>query len=394
MAANLKDANKGQIARLIHSYGPISVREISRHSMLSVPCVMKHIAEMSEQGMIAGKVNTLAAAGRKPKTVSINPDYRYVLAIDLGGDWAELGLGDFSGGLAAQRSMPFAEGRTGREEINSVISEASEMLKQACVPLDRLEAVVTGNPGVVNPETGTMRMQAASAKWYDIPVRNVFEESFGCRTLVRNDVNLSAIGEQACGSGKGYDNFLYIRDDVGLKAGIVLQGRLYEGEKNAAGEIGLGIIPGLSGAPSGEGRVSRIEERISMGALVREAAAKLPGYPGDILYSLAGRDAANVSVDTIARALDDPKSFVCDLVQEKVNLLAVAVANLVLTLDVSLVIFGGGILQLHNHVLRPMRQALGELLSDPPTLMPSALGKSACLLGAVRLGLDHAFNAI
>ncbi|MGI5897440.1 MAG: ROK family protein [Oscillospiraceae bacterium] len=391
MSVNIKDENLGEIIKILRQFGPISIKEISRLSRLSVPCVMQYLNHMLEQKLLVETINPATAAGRKPKVYRMNHSCRYVVAVDLGGDCIKAGIADLSGALLVQKSIGLDAFRDETTLVEGVISAVKELLTDSETALSSVDCMIIGNPGAVDPETGKIRMNAASASWHELPIRKLFMEAFGREVLVYNDVNLSAVGERVYGVGKGYDNFIYIRDDVGLKAGIVIHGALFEGEHNAAGEFGLNyFIDGRSSATL-KG-TERIESRVSMHALVQQVRHAMPEQKEDPLWAYVDGNPALVDLETLVKVLDNPNTFVHGLTEDCARLLAYSVANLVLTLDIGLVVFGGEITRLHNHILKPMRKMLNELLPNPPTILLSELGGESCMYGAISVGLEHAYK--
>jgi glucokinase len=74
--------------------------------------------------------------------------------------------------------------------------------------------------------------------WYDVPVVDFFKERFGVPVSVQNDANACALAEYLYGSGRGVKNLVFMTFGTGLGAGIIIDGKLYSGANDNAGEIG------------------------------------------------------------------------------------------------------------------------------------------------------------
>ncbi len=394
MSVDIKSGNKKEIIDIIRKHGPISVREITAISRLSVPCVTKYISDMHAENILVETIDTDTAAGRKPKVYSINSSCCTIIAVDLGDSPIKIGISDLSGGLLFDEPVVFTDENNPETCIDDVISSIRTMLSKNTLRLETVSCIVIGNPGVVDPASGTMQLNAGFAVWHELPIRKIFMDAFGKEVFVYNDVNLSAIGEKIYGVGKGYDNFIYIRADVGLKAGIMINGSLFEGERNAAGEFGLNYLIGNLPLHSYPPKIDRIESKLSINALIHEIRQRLPEKRDDILYRLSGAVPQQVTLDTVKKALDTPDTFVWELIEAYTRLLALSIANLTLTLDIGLIIFGGEIAQLNDQILVPMRQMLTQLLAHPPAVILSELGTNACLYGAISKGQDFTYQAL
>lgn len=74
--------------------------------------------------------------------------------------------------------------------------------------------------------------------WNDIPIVQLMEQEFHIETLIQNDANACALAEWKFGAGKGYKNLVFLTFGTGMGAGLILDGRLYNGTNDMAGEVG------------------------------------------------------------------------------------------------------------------------------------------------------------
>lgn len=392
MAVNIKDANMGEIVEILRKYSPVSVKEIAAISGLSIPCVTKYLTGMLQKHLLIETIDSGTAAGRKPKLYAIDPACRNLVVIDLGSNPAKIGIADLSGRLLFYDTVWFIQEDNPKTCIENVITFVKSSIEKCGVSLDSIGCFVIGNPGVVDPESGTMRLNADFAIWYELPVRQLFMEAFKKPVLVFNDVNLSAIGEKNDGVGKGCENFIYIRDDVGLKAGIVINNTLFEGEHHAAGEIGLNYFAerSLTGHPFSS--VRRVETEVSVTSLLSRIRNGAKENPDDVVNILSNNAPDEITLDLVEKALNTENTFAAPMIERYADALALSLANLTLTLDIGLIVLGGEITKLGEYLLRPLRQSLSRLLDHPPAVFLSELGNKACVYGAILTGREFIFQ--
>ena len=118
----------------------------------------------------------------------------------------------------------------------------------------------------------------------------------------------------------------------------------------------------------------------------------MPENPNDALWALSGNNPKAVTIDVIRKALDTTDTFIHKIIETYTQLLAVSIANLTLTLDIGLIVFGGDIIQLNDHILKPMRYMLSCLLDYPPAILLSELNNQACIYGAISKGRDFSYQ--
>jgi predicted NBD/HSP70 family sugar kinase len=388
----ISSENESNILHIIRTYNAISVKEIVKLSGLSIPGAMNYITPMLKSGLLVETVRKDTLVGRKPRQLSIASNYRHVVGIDLGTETAGIVAANLNGDVICKEFIDLRKFSTGEGKITAVVNGTHVMLQNAGIPESLVSEIVIGNPGVVDPQTGKISMQANFANWHELPLKQIFEREFANFVEVFNDVNLATIGEKEFGAGKGHSNFVYIRDDVGLKAGIILNGNLFEGASNAAGEFGRGsLIQSINFADISDKLVC-IEDAVTMTALLEDIKAALPEYADDILFWLCGMHPENLTMENIRQALDGNSPCAMKIVKEKARLLAFSVVNLALILDIRLIIFGGEIEKLGEYFLLIMRDILDLTISIPLTVQYSDLGSHACLKGAIYVALNGTFS--
>lgn len=92
--------------------------------------------------------------------------------------------------------------------------------------------------GPLNSKLGIIQSPPSLPLWTDIKIVEYFENKFGIKTYLQNDANACAVAEWRFGAGKGCDDVVFLTFGTGFGAGLILNGRLYGGASDNAGEIG------------------------------------------------------------------------------------------------------------------------------------------------------------
>ena len=74
--------------------------------------------------------------------------------------------------------------------------------------------------------------------WDNVEIVSYLKQRYGGRVSLQNDANACAIAEWKYGAGKGCQNMAFLTFGTGLGAGLILDGRLYTGSSDMAGEVG------------------------------------------------------------------------------------------------------------------------------------------------------------
>ena len=122
-------------------------------------------------------------------------------------------------------------------------------------PLDSRRGLVLGPPNLPG--------------WDHVPVTDYFTTAFGVPAFLQNDANACAYAEWKWGAGRGVNSMVFLTFGTGLGAGLILDGRLYSGTNDLAGEVGH--IRLAADGPLGYGKHGSFEGFCSGGGIARLA---------------------------------------------------------------------------------------------------------------------------
>lgn len=291
-----------------------------------------------------------------------------------------------------------------RSGLDAVLADAKVATPTGGVDavLDAVEALVRGldpapaalglgTPGVVEPGTGRV-IFAPNLVGFDrpVPVADLLARRLGCPVVVGNDVNVAALGEARAGAAVGHDDVLAVWLGTGLGAGLVLDGRLRTGPHGLAGELGhVTVVPGGRACACG-GR-GHVEAYIGRRALELRARELHAAGRSTALVELAGE--GPMKSKAFRRAYDAGDEVARELLDEGLEVLTLAVVNVVTTVDLAAIVIGGGLGERFRPTVRERLLAGVRTLGHAgvePAVLEATLGDHAGALGAARLVEDIA----
>ena len=202
---------------------------------------------------------------------------RYSLGFDIGGTKcaAILGKGEIPDNhedlILDKIAFPTRVERGWRAIVDELIASAEALLERNGVRRDDLIGVGISCGGPLDSRTGTVHCPPNLPDWDNVPLKAIMEERFGARTVLQNDANACAVAEWKFGAGRGYDNLIFLTFGTGMGAGLILNGRLYAGANDNAGEVGH--IRLAEDGPEGYGKRGSFEGFCSGGGIARLAKA-------------------------------------------------------------------------------------------------------------------------
>ena len=164
---------------------------------------------------------------------------RYVVGVDVGGTNIKLGVVGPSGQIIVRNSFatkPFASSRI--KLISALAREIEASIKAAGLNKKKIAGVGIGLPGLIDYEKGVVRFLPNIPGWQNVHLKSILQKKVHLPVFVDNDVKIITLAESKFGAGRGVKNLICMTLGTGVGAGLILNGQLYRGEDNAAGELG------------------------------------------------------------------------------------------------------------------------------------------------------------
>jgi glucokinase len=309
-------------------------------------------------------------------------DDAYVIGVDLGGTYIRAVLADERDAFVERRrSMTLA-----KEGASAVLDRIAGMVIDLSSRVGQVAAVGIASPGPLNAKTGVVYSPPAFPDWRDVPLVRLMHERTGLPCFLGNDANVAALGEFDYGAGRGFRHLIYITVSTGIGGGVIVDGKLLEGQKGAAGEVGHMVME-QDGPLCGCGGHGCLEALASGTAIARQAREALASGRESTIGSLVGAD--GITAEVVAGAAKEGDALGVELIRAAGRRLGCGVINLVHVFNPQVVMIGGGVTNAGELLLEPMRETVSAGLmsvfkEDLAILLPG-LGADAGLYGAVAL---------
>jgi glucokinase len=301
------------------------------------------------------------------------------LGVDLGGTNARAAVVNLdSGEIVAVHKEPH-RARSPEAVVQTVAHAVREAAGAAAARPADFGRVGVGVAGQCLGRTG-MVLNAPNLGWRDVPFGELLERALGIPVRIANDLSAAAWGERRFGAARGVDDAVLVFVGSGVGSGLILGGRLHDGHRGVAGELGhVKVRPLRPGTPlrrCGCGELSCLEaytSGVNIAARVRE---ELQAGVASAVLDLVDGDLERVNATVIDQARAQGDGYAVALWDEVADLLGTALASVVTLLNPARVILGGGVTLGCPELYRLVREVFEAKVS-----------RSA----AVGLGIERAF---
>ncbi len=381
---NVKNLNKHVALDLIRfTPGGISRVRLAQRMDLTRAAITAIVDDLLKSGVIKEASSRSVNTGRPPVTLVVNPEHGYVAGIDMGATHLTVIIANCAAHVIEEEEIPFRIADGPSFCIDQADTLLQKLLQHAGLQLNNLLAIGLGVPGPIVAKEGMVLAPPIMPGWDRFPIRTTLEQRWGCPISLNNDAELGAVGEWAYGAGRSVDDVIYVKVGTGVGAGMLLNGHIYRGASGSAGEIGH-ITIDENGPQCKCGNRGCLEAFAGGDAIASQAK--------DIIQSGRSTQLANTPLEKITARDIIKEARRGDLVAQQILVqagshLGVAIASLVNMINPKMIILGGGVAQIGDLFLEPIRQAVQKrslsAAAQDVQITTALLGKRASGMGAI-----------
>jgi len=377
-ANEMRGVNRTAILELIRSEGPISRTYISNKLNVSLPTVMRIIEELSVENIVVNQDNKEWSGGRKRSLVTLNYKEHITVGLDLGGSKIFGAVTNLGGEVLFEKQYE-KDNTSGEESYNLLLGLIDELLIEARNTKKNILGIGIGVPGVTIHETGVV-IWAPSLNWREFPLKDRLMERLSLPIIVDNDVNLAALGEMWFGAGKDVQDLVTVYIGTGIGAGVVIDGALYRGAHQMAGEIGY-LLPGREFLNNTYPNFGALE-KVAAGTGMIDRAKKFLEEHKDI------KNEVGISAEEIFIAHRRGETWASQIVEEVLDYLAILIAAVISFYDPEVIVISGGVINSTDLIIGPICKRIEGKVPNIPSIITSSLGHRATVMGAM-INLIH-----
>lgn len=317
----------------------------------------------------------------------------YVIGVDLGGTKILTALSDLEGNILKRARVLVGEVKDKKTVVAKIKETIEEVITATEVDLEEVAGIGLGCPGPLDIEEGLIHHTPN----LDLDNVNIKEELSDLDTpiFLENDANAAALGEQWFGAGQGAQNMVYITVSTGIGGGIIIDGDIYHGTSDGAGEIGHMTLDPNSGVKCGCGNHGCWEALASGTALSRLGQDALQTGEETLIDDLVD-EVSEVDGAVVAEAAEAGDEVALQLMDTIAERLGTGLASLINIFNPSRIVFGGGVSNswplLKDKVWSTIEARAMDSLLEKVEIIPAELGSDVGVAGAVATALAQVKN--
>jgi len=371
---NIKLNNQKIILKLLVNEGPMTRAELAGKMKSSKPTISKNVEALLKEHKLLeiGKDDNMV--GKKGILLDINADYGHVLSIDLSKNKFRVVVSNLKKEWIHEFSQslePYFEDE--KQKHIDVLKLLKEFIAKENIKTEIIMLVSIAYPGVIGHNDSVyltnLKYREALLDQLVPYIKNVLKKQL----IIKNDINLATIGVKKYGDFDDTQNLYLLSADVGVGVGIIINHQLYEGDRNAAGEVGF-VLP----IQQKDGGYYTLEERVCLHALTKAYSREL-GY--------------KVTFDELIEDIKYSKEKALKIYDYVLEDLSVAITNIASILDIKTVVVDGRIFELKDSMLKELNTKVNLMTPFEIVVFKTNVTKMS-LKGAVTVGVESVIGGL
>jgi glucokinase len=320
--------------------------------------------------------------------------HKQLIGIDIGGTKCAVVWGDDSGKIIDKIRF---DSRTSERGPAKILAEIDQSIRELVNRhgKDNLAGIGISCGGPLNSKTGRILGPPNLPGWDDVAIVDDLQKKWCVPVALQNDANACALAEWKYGAGRGTKNMIFLTFGTGMGAGLILDGRLYCGTNDLAGEVGH--IRLATDGPIGFGKAGSFEGFCSGGGIARTAVAEVRKARDSGRMSMLVRQSASRDHDITAKDIfrackagDDLAGAIVNTVGQR---LGEGLAILIDILNPECIVIGSIFARDGHQLIPAMEEALNrEAISTARSvcrIVPAELGESLGDVAALSVIIDR-----
>lgn len=261
----------------------------------------------------------------------------FQIGIDLGGTFIKGGIVSNNGEMIVKDEVPTEVEKGANQVALNIGALCNNLIAKANLTKDDIKGVGIGSPGMIDSKQGIV-IFAGNLGFEFTPLAQMVSDCVNLPVKITNDANAAALGEAKFGAGKEFSDSIFVTLGTGVGGGIVINNKLFEGNKSAGAEIGHMIIK-EGGEQCTCGLKGCFETYASATALIRDTKRAMQENKNSLMWEV-GLENVNGKTPFDYYEKDETAKAV---IENYLKMLGLGLVNLANIFRPEAIIIGGGI---------------------------------------------------
>lgn len=352
----------------------ISKLDLHRSFSLTGSSMARILDELMAHELIRENGYGPSTGGRRPILYELNPEYGYLLGLEVSRTYSAIGLFDMALHPLANFKWNMDENMDPRSLIIAVKRWIGRALSRLAIPREKLIGLGIGSVGPLDRDSGMLldTNHFHAQGWKNIPFRSMMEDALGIKVVLESGASAALIGEHWSLKEELLEHMLYVHVGAGIRSAMMSDGRIVRGAADMEESIGGMIIQSSGPALDSPGKYGVLKDFVTLNALERGAHLDFPA---------------------LLQALQNNDPDIRKLFMQSANYLGIGLANIINMVHPEKIILGGPLVHSNSQYYETaIATAASHIYSDAgyrPRFSQGQLKEQAVAAGAAVIMLKE-----
>ncbi|MCM3394619.1 ROK family transcriptional regulator [Cytobacillus oceanisediminis] len=364
----MKRQNKNLVLDILKTKSPISRIDIAKMTGMSPTSITRIVTELQLQGYLRETEAVASGVGRKATLLEVRGDVLYTVGIEIDKSLLKVGIVNYIGEMVSLHKSKRNESESYMETLHKIDAVIRKIMDENEIPAAKIMGLAVGLPGYIDYKNGIVKI-SDQLKWKDASLAEDLQKLTSFNVIVDNELKMKIVAESFTGRAKNSQNSILIGIGSGIGSSIMLNGDIYRGETNNAGEIGHTVID-----PTGNvcncGKIGCLATYISEGAILADS-----------------RKVKDISsIEDVFQSYRDREPWALNIMDRASTYIALAISNLLCLYNPEVIILSGNTIEKLPEMKQAIEQKcelyIWEPLKQSVRIVYSELSENGVVLGA------------
>lgn len=323
----MKRQNKNLVLDILKTKSPISRIDIAKMTGMSPTSITRIVTELQLQGYLRETEAVASGVGRKATLLEVRGDVLYTVGIEIDKSLLKVGIVNYIGEMVSLHKSKRNETESYMETLHKINAIIRKIMEEKEIPAAKIMGLAVGLPGYIDYKNGIVKV-SDQLKWKEANLAEDLQKLTSFNVIVDNELKMKIVAESFTGKAKNSQNSILIGIGSGIGSSIMLNGDIYRGETNNAGEIGHTVID-----PTGNvcncGKIGCLATYISEGAILADS-----------------RKVKDISsIEDVFQSYRDREPWALNIMDRASTYIALAISNLLCLYNPEVIILSGNTIE-------------------------------------------------
>lgn len=384
----MKKVNVANVLKVIRENEPLSRNELSKITGMTSSSITNIVDRLMRKGFLRETGLGDSSGGRKPIMLMLNPEIKYIIGIEINvADIVSI-ITDFRAKVIKKIIIP-TDIEYGKDFVlNKVVSLIQRLVNEANVPMEKILGIGIAAPGPYNHEKGVLINPPNFYKWINVPICEIINKKFNIPVYLEKETVAAALGEYMFGKEKNSKNLFVINAMmVGIGGGAIIEGKIFHGFSDGAGDIGHMTID-IDGPKCTCGSYGCLESLASGIFMVNKFISEVKSGESSELTAYL-QNFEKVQVKDIIDFSRKGDGLCRRIIENAARNLGIGIANIINVFSPEIIILGGNLISLcPEYAKKAIEYAISKkypIYNKNISIIKTSFDNEMCAIGAVGL---------